>query len=229
MPSYPNSPNRYPGTRNAYPVTPKAYPGSLNAFPPGGAGLNVVFHGNSITRGAVSSNDATLSWVGLTSSALSSQLPGITCSRKGFDGYTTPDLTSNFSAEVNALKIPGKRNIVVLSEVGNNVLINGASAAAAEANVTAYVTPAKAAGWEVLVGTCPPRAVPGHWSAGMQTIVNNVNIWIRANSMAADGFIEMADTGVLPFLPDGCHPNDTGHAFLAAQATPGLISYLTHN
>lgn len=180
-------------------------------------------HGNSITRGFGSSDVTTKSYPPLLQGLLDAAQPGQwVVTRKGFDGFTTPQLTANFAAEVHALYAASVgRNVVLINEGGNQIK-NGATVQEAIDSMLAYCSQARDLGWEVWISTATPRVNTTQVMANIAAF----NDYLRAHVLdfgsklvdfAADPSLD--DAHDLTFYnPDGIHPTDAGYAAIANVA-----------
>lgn len=177
-------------------------------------------HGNSITRGFGSSDVAIKSYPPLLQGLLEEAQPGQwVVTRRGFDGFTTPQLTSHFATEVHALFATGVgRNACVINEGGNQIK-NGATVQQAIDSMLAYCDQARGLGWEVWITTATPRVNTVEVMANIAAF----NDYVRAHS--ADFGARLIDLAADPSLDDardltfynsdGIHPTDAGYVAIA--------------
>lgn len=139
--------------------------------------------------------------------------------KKGFDGFTTPQLTSNFATEVHALLgSSGPRNVVVIHE-GANQIKNGATTQEAIDSMLAYCDQARGLGWEVWICTATPRVN----TAEVEARIAAFNDYVRAHwadfgsklvDLAADPSLDDAHD-LTYYNVDGIHPTDAGYVAIA--------------
>jgi hypothetical protein len=136
-------------------------------------------------------------------------------------GATTPQRTAAFSTAVQPLFNQSyARNIVSFFEVRNDVTFNAVTLNQAIANVQAYVTQARANGWEVLLITPTPTT---QTTNSQNTIILDFNTWLRANPTWSDipivdtaAHASLSDpTNLTFFNADGLHLTDAGYAIIA--------------
>ncbi|MDE2107242.1 MAG: SGNH/GDSL hydrolase family protein [Patescibacteria group bacterium] len=199
-------------------------------------GLNtplIVFEGNSLVygTGVTQSNqsfpDQTAALLGL----LNNQWVN-----NGINGQTTPQMTSN-SQRISGSCLSALRpvNLVVGWEISNDIALNSATAAQAEANYTTWASTVRGYGGLPVAVTCLDRGdVANFWATA-----NPVNIWLRAN-WAAIGCVALIDiaanatiggqgawSNTTYYSTDKIHLNQAGNAIAAQVAQPilqGLIS-----
>jgi lysophospholipase L1-like esterase len=183
---------------------------------------NVVALGNSITAGAGLSGGQDYPSQLRTSLGSTWQV-----FNSGHSGETTPQLSANFASYVQShYTAVATRNILVVNEVGND-LIGGASEATALANMRALIAQGRAAGWRVYFATTTPRTVP-NFTAGQQTAASNINAFFRNNASERDGLIDWAananlsDPANLTYYQDGVHPTAAGAVILASLVFSAL-------
>jgi lysophospholipase L1-like esterase len=187
---------------------------------------NLVCDGNSVTAGTGASNADNTSWPPVCMNALiTSQAshPNAFWSLKSVavSGQTTPQRTAAFATSVQPLfNQDYAHNIVSFFEVRNDVNFNAVTLEQAITNVQAYVTQARANGWEVLLITPTPTS---QTTNGQNTIINNFNAWLRLHPEWSD--IPIVDTAAHAslsnpanltfFNADGLHLTDAGYAVIA--------------
>lgn len=158
----------------------------------------IVFDGNSLTYGFDASNYAgTYPTQTMAAIATSCEWYNI-----GVSGQTTPDMIADVTSQVYPLYTAGRKNIVVPWEIRNDIVVNGASAAAAYNNYVSLCQGLKANGFDVIVVTVLP-------SAGLNNTTRaTVNASIR-NGYTAYA-VDIADIAADPNIgPDGANTNLT--------------------
>lgn len=112
---------------------------------------------------------------------------------------------------------------------GSNDIAAGTAATAIYANHTSYIAAAKTAGHRVAVGAVIPR---GGLTGPQETQRQALNALILANSAGADAVIDYAsiptlqNTADTAKFTDTIHPTASGHADMAALASPVINSLL---
>lgn len=182
----------------------------------------MVCHGNSITRGFGSTDVTINSYPVVLAGLLEAAYPGLwAVTRKGFDGFTTTQLTANFATEVHALLSTSVgKNVVVIHE-GANEIKNGLTVQQAIDNMITYCTQARNLGWEVWLCTATPRVN----TAQVEANIASWNAYVRANAGPVFGARRLIDLEADPSLSnahdltyynvDGIHPTDAGYAVIA--------------
>lgn len=185
----------------------------------------VVCHGNSITRGAFSSNDAVWSYPAQLQALLDRYDAGNwTVHNEGTDGIQTPAMTSEFAAVVHVLAGAGP-NFVIIHEATNHLKSGGATPAAALAAIQTYCDAASALGWTVCVCTGTPR------DDVIQPNIDAFNVLLRAAwPTFADALIDLAARPALTdptdetyFHGDGTHFIDVGFTQIAEASLEPLL------
>lgn len=188
---------------------------------------NVVALGNSITLGQGLS--AGQDYPSLLGTALGSSFA---VTNSGQSGFTTAQLTSNFGSLVQShFNARAARNILLVNEIGNDLVSGGGGAgvneATAKANMQALIAMGRFYGWTVLFGTTTPRDA-AHFTAGQQTAANNINTFFRSNASESDGIVdfaaatELSDPNSTTYYQDGVHPTAAGAAVLASLACAAI-------
>src|SRR6185503_14399870 len=139
----------------------------------------------------------------------------------GHSGETTPQLLANFTsyAQVHYSTL-APRNVLVVNEVGND-LLTGVSEATAQAHMQSLIAQGRSSGWTVYFATTTPRTTP-NFTAGQQIAAANINDFFRNNPSESDGFIDWAgdsrlsDPANTTYYQDGVHPTAAGAAVIAA-------------
>lgn len=176
-----------------------------------------VCHGNSITRGAFSSDDAVWSYPAQLQRLLDLYDPGNwTVHNEGTDGIQTTALTTEFAAVVDVHAGAGT-NVVIVHEATNHIKTGGATAAQALTAIQSYCEAASALGWTVYVCTGTPR------DDVIQPTYDAFNVLLRANwATFADALIDLAARSTLTdptdetyFHSDGTHFIDVGFTEIA--------------
>jgi lysophospholipase L1-like esterase len=125
-------------------------------------------------------------------------------------------------------------NRVVFLMMGTNDLtVGGRTAAQIYADYQTYAANVRASGAKIIVATILPNDA---WDATKQTTRNDLNTLIRDNwASFADGFCDFAaDPTMGPqsaasdntLYPDGLHPSELGHSYLAPLAATAINSLL---
>lgn len=115
-------------------------------------------------------------------------------------GYRVDQLITLYSSDVAPLYNSATFNTLVFLG-GTNDLIQGADAATIQSRLTTYWQNAKTTGFKLVACTIPAL---GNVAAGIETIRQNVNTWIRANALTyADKLADLAANSKLS------NPNDT--------------------
>lgn len=177
----------------------------------------VVCHGNSITRGAFSSDDAVWAYPAQLQRLLDLYDPGNwTVHNEGTDGIQTPALTTEFAAVVDALA-GASTNVVVVHEGTNHLKTGGVTPAQAFAAMQSYCETASGLGWIVYVCTGTTR------DEAIAASIETYNVLLRAGYAAfADELIDLAivpeltdPTDETYFHSDGTHFVDAGFTAIA--------------
>jgi Protein of unknown function (DUF2793)/GDSL-like Lipase/Acylhydrolase family/Alpha-L-arabinofuranosidase B, catalytic len=183
----------------------------------------LILLGDSITAGADA--DPALPW--------SRQMQALITARpykvlnQGASGQTAAWFDTNFAANTTPLKVSGLRNMLIAS-IGTNDLNAGTTTAAVYTSLTSIVAKAKADGFSpVGLATILPRAntsIAGG-GAAFETLRNDLNAKIRANTAGADFIADVAadpTMGAYANINDttlwtgALHPTAKGAGFLAA-------------
>ena len=155
---------------------------------------------------------------------------GASIVNSGNPGQSMQQRVAVSSAIRAAIFETGLRNVVVVSE-GTNDLGTGRTAAQLQADWITYCTEFRASNPTAkLIGcTLLPRAVSFSGGANSTTFAadrTTFNTWLRANyATYMDGIADFGDLSITK--PDGIHPNDAGHATIAAtvQAAVNALSW----
>lgn len=199
---------------------------------------NIVCFGNSLTYGQESSNPATKSYPAVLKTLAPFNVAGCTITNVGVSGRTTQELIATQSTVVNPLYVAGKRNIVLVFEMINDIFNNCLDAATAYAHIVTLCGNLKAAGWEVWVGGTTVRNVsvaPSNScgsAAAIEAISNAANALVAANALTiADGYLNLRRNTNLTdpdlytaYLADSIHYNDAGYYLLAVGIAQDLTN-----
>lgn len=184
--------------------------------------FNLVCDGNSITAGqaATPTPDAG-GWPTGVRTGQSSLVRSWSVRVTALSGRTTTVNTAQIPNTLTPLFNAGYgMNVVAFFEGVNDVVVNGANLATAEANWTAYVAAARAAGYKVLGITPLPTNNTGN---GANTIMGPLAQWVRDNPQLSDFPIvdsaadaSLSNPSNLTFYQaDGLHLTNAGYAVLA--------------
>lgn len=187
-------------------------PQSGGAANPAKLPVNLVAHGNSLTYGTGASDRLVYSWP----AQIVDLIADYAVFNEGIAGETTPNLTAAIStAVIPHLADPSvATNVLVIYEGGNDMQVGGSTPAEAWANIVAYISAARSAGWVGYIGTC----TIGPRSNLAQASIDSFNALVRAN-WASAGFDFLSDFGDDPALAtpiaDGVHYNDAQYTVVA--------------
>lgn len=185
----------------------------------------IVFDGDSLTAGTGATTPG-LAYPIQFRELVNTIAPSWTVFNKGVGSESMANLVTNYPAKVAPVfdLNPGRydRKIVVVWEAVNG-LVDGDTPAEMADDYEAYVTLAKATGWEVYVGTNPPSG--GSGNPDLLTL----NQLVRDNfvSWGADGLIDFGaiseltpagNTANPTHYVDLTHLTDVGYALLAELA-----------
>jgi lysophospholipase L1-like esterase len=174
----------------------------------------LLIMGDSIANGG---QFAFIHWGVLLQSARAGQKFGV--HNAAVPGYTCAQALAQFQTSYDTA---GYTHLLLL--VGTNDLAAGTSAATIQATLATFISAAQAAGLDVTICTILPRSTGPSYSGDLQTRLETVNAWI----MALEGVtaVDLYTLGGEPGTPtqlkatwdtgDGLHPNNTGHAAMAA-------------
>ena len=174
-------------------------------------GGNVLALGNSITFGGGLNQTYPQRLQAMLGSAYR-------VTNSGHPSQTTVDLTAAFSTWAQQYYLPGKRNVVLLSEVCNDLIVNGASEAQARAHMQTLIASARANGWEAWFCTTLQRT---DFSAEQASTAMAINAFFAESPSEHDGLVDwtahpsLDDPADANFFPDGIHPNDNGARAIA--------------
>lgn len=195
---------------------------------------NLVIYGNSLVAGYNATGYASFPPPPPHAFAqlLVASLPaGWTSTIIGKPGVSTATMLTTVQAEVDALIVPGAKNVFFFQEVHNDVE-GGADAAHAEEHTRAILRGRQNAGYSVFSPTI--AHVTGVSAGPLNAIIDSYNTWLRANytgfssalvEVATDTF--MGDpTNLTYYDPDGTHWTDAGHARIASLISPYLTTVM---
>lgn len=247
------------GVAQLFPQTTYGFAGDVlnvgtlvsGAFPKWTSGaINLVFDGNSITRGQGATNA-----IHNLTACVARRTPYVGTSQPalqnlGVDGQTwrmMDGLDAGSSADVDAAWTVGKTNVLIAWE-GTNSLQAGRTVLQAVGDATTYLANRQAANsWDVrVIATAMPRGqadVASGTIAGMNALIDAWNTYIRANYIAM-GFTHLIDvrTGNSPYNFNSytagdftaaapyyyqtdavnTHPNDLGYSCLSSIFSDAL-------
>ena len=177
----------------------------------------VIFDGNSLTIGT-GATAYTTDYPTQCAALLGTNYAAINF---GVAGQTTPQMTADAVAQVDPLYSTPFSKILVAWEGTNDIVIGGADAATAYANLVTYCQARRAAGYKVIIVTVIKRGPAG---AGFETTRNTLNANIVANwATFADGLADVGAAAQLQnsadttyYNADGIHLNATGYGVVAA-------------
>lgn len=183
----------------------------------------VVCLGNSITNSLLSAAE---DYPGVLQTLVD---PSWTVTNSGFGGFTTPQLTAGFASYVTPYYAPEprNRNILIVNEIGNDLVANSASQATALANMQALIALGRANGWRVYFATTMPRSVG--FSPAQAAAAQAINAFFLANPSESDGVIDWAadprlsDPTNATYYADGVHPTAAGAAAIADITFHALV------
>ncbi len=148
---------------------------------------------------------------------------GITTTNDGQEGAQTPTILANWEAAkgsgYGAIAVEGGVNDIIYS-------YGSESEATLESNLKQIWIEALNSGMKVYALTIMPAASSAGWTSGQQTMLLNVNDWIRANApllgvTVVDTYTLLNDSSNTGHLVaaydsgDGLHPNQTGANIIA--------------
>lgn len=180
---------------------------------------NIVCLGNSITLGFGLDDGQDYPTVlgGLLGSSYQ-------VTNSGQSGFHTPDLTANFASLVQSHYVGRTRNILIVNEIGNDLVSGGEGSgvdeATARGNMQALIAKGRFYGWRVIFATTTPRDA-SHFTSEQQAAADNINDFFRNNPSERDGFIDWAadpnldDPTDTTYYQDGVHPTAAGAAVIA--------------
>lgn len=190
--------------------------GLSRPFGGGEASYQVIFDGNSMT-------DEDSSTYPSTAFAAFGGVAWLYCNF-GISGQITPTMTANAPTHIDPLYDASlTQNIVIVWE-GTNDLKQGATAAAAYANLVAYCQARQAAGWTVIILTILPRSgvgTPPTFNADRATINTNIrNNYATFAAAVADvaantDIGEDGDSDNPLYYSDGTHMTTAGYNIVA--------------
>lgn len=191
------------------------------------AGTKVIFGIDSISVGSNSTNASVNSYPAVTRQLLGARMSGA-----WVQGGVAGNTTSQFLARIEAVISSGGQVMVYLG--GTNNAGQNDPIANFQADVTATKARFDQAGKPFMVCTVPPRAASD--TEGATPYILAYNLWLRfwaaSNGVPlADVFAALVDpaTGYMraEFVSaDPVHPNDAGHAAIAAAIAPVLATIL---
>jgi lysophospholipase L1-like esterase len=188
---------------------------------------NIVAYGNSLTYGQEATNPTTDSYPAVLKTLAPFNVAGCTITNTGVSGRTTQQLIANQSSVVDPLYVSGKRNIVLVFEMINDLYNNCLTGAAAHSNLQTLCNNLRTAGWEVWVGGTTQRQVSiapgdlcGSTAANLEARSDAANALVAANwTSYADGYVDLRSDSTLnanpTYMADNIHFNTAGYARLA--------------
>lgn len=199
---------------------------------------NLVVDGNSLAVGYWS-NGVTTMWDGVKAAA--SDITPLDMVNLANSGFTTPVLTARAQSLIDPLlnlEVPNQRRVLLVWEITNDLSSLTQTDAGALANIQAYCTARKAAGWKVILATCLPRNPTGI-NTSFETYRLSVNASIRANAVSGGWADAIADIGndstigamgaytnTTYYNGDGIHLTAAGHAIAATYITSALAGII---
>jgi len=175
----------------------------------------IVCDGNSLTQGGYGGT--------YTYPQLLSQEVGFETAdfyNYGVSGQQTSQMSSDAAAQIDVLINGSVENILIAWEVGNDIYYNG-DATAAYNNFRDYCLDRQAAGWRVIILTCPARTqttVFGDNPSQYETKLQAANTLLLANWQDfADGIIDLRQytplqtTSAPYYNADQVHLTQTGY------------------
>jgi lysophospholipase L1-like esterase len=192
----------------------------------------MVFDGNSLTagQGASAGMDYPSQLIALLTS---SGVAGMETHNFGVSGQQTGSMIADAATQIDPLINVGVQNILFAWEIGNDIYYNG-NAVNAENAFQTYCEARRAAGWKVIVFTCPPRnntTPAGDDVATYNTKLSASNTWIRTNYASfADALVDLAAdsrlsdyTNMTYYYTDGVHLSNNGYGVVAELAKNQLL------
>jgi len=177
----------------------------------------VVCEGDSLTAGFGLGTPATEAWPAVL---IASKGATWMATNMGVSGKTIATATTAGAANIDTLfdtKVANNPPVVIVW-AGTNDLAAGATAAAAYANLSTFITARKATGWRVIALTMIKRGV----DAGLETKRGQYNALILANTAGADAVVDVgADaafddvTDATYYQADQIHTTAAGHIVVA--------------
>ncbi len=189
-----------------------------------GAVLNLVFDGDSISKGAGATPGH-----GLDAGVVAALGDHVISHNIAAGGRPVSECLRLYPEGVALLHGPaGARNVIVFHGGDNDIRLGG-DAAGAYAAFTNYVSLAHRDGWKVVVSTELRRF---DFTPAKQRELEDYNRRIRANAAHADAVVDLDTDARLAapsyrtdpalFIGDGVHPSDGGYAVLAQLLAPAV-------
>lgn len=179
--------------------------------------VNIVFEGDSRTRGAVGYGPYTT----LVGAALAN-VGIVTYYNLGISGDKVTQMITEAPSDVDPLIRNGALNIVTILGGVNDWFQDHVDGATIATRLTTYCQARKSAGWNLVgIATELPCNAAG-WETD-RTTINNA-IYSGYQSMGADFIIDLAVQPVIgtaaaandvTLYPDGLHPTDLGYSYIA--------------
>ncbi|QJE03052.1 SGNH/GDSL hydrolase family protein [Massilia forsythiae] len=204
-----------------------------------GAGVNVVFDGNSLVAGFQASSQAKS-----TPSQMAALPPlsgAVSVTNIGVSGQTINQMRGRGSQYADGAYVAGKKNILLAWEGTNTVCNNGSAKTglAAAADMASYVKERLAAhpDWVIVMMTTLPRFGIEAWSIpDGNAQLQAYDDYLRANwrAMGCKGLVDVRARGVFtytgptmsavmsPYMAETIHCNDLGYGLIAQYCATGL-------
>lgn len=176
---------------------------------------NLIFDGDSLTRGVFNSNGYPFS-ARIADSYLDSSY---SIRNYGTDGHTVEQLNSDAATQIDPRYSAAFQKNVCFVWGGTNDLFFNATGATTYSRLQTYWAARRTAGWKVVAFTIPPRTQSGTPSTyePERTIANNS---IVGDPTLYDALVDLRadDALIQSYQPDGIHLNDAGQALIAQRA-----------
>jgi lysophospholipase L1-like esterase len=188
------------------------------------APVNLVFDGDSISRGAGSSPGN-----GLDARVAAALGDCVTQHNIAVSGRPVSECLRLYKQGVVPLYDPSSQHNLIVFHGGDNDVARGANAAQTYVAFNEYVSGAHRDGWKVVVSTEMRRF---DFQPAMQQELEDYNRRLRQNDAQADAVVDLDTDPRLSepayrkdpalFTKDEVHPSDGGYAVLAALLAPAV-------
>ena len=193
-------------------------------------GSNILCMGNSLTYGAYLSDPYTQSYPAQLSRLLSNE--NVTVFNGGISGITTAQMLQRFSLDVPVHYIHGKRNILIVWEIGNDIYFNGGITTDYNRFIQ-YCNIGTQSGWEVyiinlpyrnnyFIGVGQPKDPAGDDSTTYIHYIDSINVLLKENYQSfSKGLVDLSGIfthyDALYYFPDHVHFKDTAYSIIANE------------
>ncbi len=213
----------------------------ISIAPPANS-INIIGHGDSITKGYLPALGVTAPWFSELVAGITPTSPGVVYSfnrginGQGFD-YVWPsagvstNLIDEAADEVDAARITGADNRLVIFAGTNDIVLGSKTGAQAYALSETYIQDRLAAGWvadSVTVCTMLPRdgVETARTAYNSALVAGAATYGYRLARLDLNSSIGLAgcNADTTYYLPDAIHPNNAGHAIAKSiiQTAMGL-------